>query len=261
MTDATTGDMVDNHVGDLEDVICDAFGFTVDVNITESPFSCDNSGRLTKALIRQKAAAPVGLRFYDSTNSKEYRLVLNNTWILIDENTGTESSPVWTTRIKFALATGLPQLAGATDPSDANDLCRKAYVDAQVAPSFPAGTKMLFFQAAAPSGWTKDTTHNDKMIRVVTGTGGGSGGNWTISGLTVSGHTLTVDEIPSHSHNYNRDDGAGYIVGSGSYAKVALSPWSDATSNTGGGNSHNHGLTADGAWRPAYVDCIICTKN
>ena len=41
----------------------------------------------------------------------------------------------------------------------------------------PDGTKLLCYQAAAPSGYVKETTHNNKAIRVVTGNGGGSGGN------------------------------------------------------------------------------------
>ena len=40
----------------------------------------------------------------------------------------------------------------------------------------PEGSKMLFAQAAAPCGWVKDTTHNNKALRVVTGNGGGDGG-------------------------------------------------------------------------------------
>jgi hypothetical protein len=35
---------------------------------------------------------------------------------------------------------------------------------------FPSGTRLLFQQTAAPTGWTKDTTHNDKALRVVSGT-------------------------------------------------------------------------------------------
>jgi hypothetical protein len=40
----------------------------------------------------------------------------------------------------------------------------------------PTGTVMPFFQSAAPTGWTQVTTQNDKAIRVVSGTGGVSGG-------------------------------------------------------------------------------------
>lgn len=129
MTDATVGSAIDDHVGDLEDALCSILGFTIDTNVTESPFSCDNAGRITKQLLRLYAAAGVGVRFRDTTNGKEFRLALNNTSILVDENTGTEGTPVWTNRLTISLSTGLPTLAGATDPSADNDLSRKAYVD------------------------------------------------------------------------------------------------------------------------------------
>ena len=34
----------------------------------------------------------------------------------------------------------------------------------------PSGKWMLFLQFAAPTGWTKQTTHNNKTLRVVSGT-------------------------------------------------------------------------------------------
>ena len=39
----------------------------------------------------------------------------------------------------------------------------------------PSGTKIAFFQASAPAGWTQDTTNNDAVLRVVSGSGGGTG--------------------------------------------------------------------------------------
>ena len=41
--------------------------------------------------------------------------------------------------------------------------------------SLPRGTQMLFQQTAAPVGWTKQTTHNDKALRVVSGTASSGG--------------------------------------------------------------------------------------
>ena len=40
---------------------------------------------------------------------------------------------------------------------------------------FPTGTLMLFQQTAAPTGWTKQTTHDDKALRVVSGTASSGG--------------------------------------------------------------------------------------
>ena len=49
------------------------------------------------------------------------------------------------------------------------------------AASFATGTLMLFQQTTAPSGWTKQVTHDDKALRVVTGTAssGGTGGTFS----------------------------------------------------------------------------------
>src|SRR5712671_6740374 len=42
--------------------------------------------------------------------------------------------------------------------------------DIPAAERFASGTRLLFQQTSAPTGWTKDTTHNDKALRVVSGT-------------------------------------------------------------------------------------------
>jgi hypothetical protein len=108
-------------LAELEAVLCDIFGFTIDTNVTATPIGSDNAGIITKALLRQKAAGPVGIRFRDSTSSKEFRLVLSGTDILFDENTGTEGTPVWTNRLTIAVATGNITHGGATVWDSAND--------------------------------------------------------------------------------------------------------------------------------------------
>lgn len=43
---------------------------------------------------------------------------------------------------------------------------------------FASGTALLFYQASAPTGWTKSTANDNKALRVVSGaTGGSSGGS------------------------------------------------------------------------------------
>jgi hypothetical protein len=42
-------------------------------------------------------------------------------------------------------------------------------------PAFPSGTVMLFVQTAAPTGWTKSTTHDNKALRIVSGTASSGG--------------------------------------------------------------------------------------
>lgn len=127
--------------------------------------------------------------------------------------------------------------------------------------SVPAGTKMLFMQAAAPTGWTQVVTWNDKVIRVVSGAGAGTGGSWTISGISVDAHTLTVSELATHSHgipvslNMSVASGAPFV-----------NIWADgattkSTNAEGSDVPHAHNLTIGSAWRPAYVDAIVCSKN
>jgi hypothetical protein len=60
---------------------------------------------------------------------------------------------------------------------------------------FPSGTSMLFQQTSAPTGWTKQTTHNDKALRIISGTVG-TGGSVAFStalgaGATVAGGSVS----------------------------------------------------------------------
>lgn len=79
--------------------------------------------------------------------------------------------------------------------------------------AFPSGTKMLFQQTAAPVGWTKDTTHDNKALRVVSGTAGSGGSvNFTtaFASQNVGDTTLTESQIPGHTHSFSATtDSAG----------------------------------------------------
>ena len=180
---------------------------------------------------------------------------------------------------------------------------------------FPAGTVMVFHQAAAPTGWTKSTAHNDKALRVVSGTGGGSGGTHNLTGppstahshstpnhshnhsLSAGSHTLSVSEMPGHTHPHNhgvqgsyqgnghnqisRNTTGGYSPRTGNNSSphgpggtCGLFP-SDAVSSQGGGASHSHsmsgsitsggsgtsGSSSPTAFAPKYIDVIVATKN
>ena len=150
--------------------------------------------------------------------------------------------------------------------------------------SFASGTLMLFQQTAAPTGWTKQTTHNDKALRVVSGTvgsGGSSGfttafGTPTVTG-TISGstgsHTLSTSQIPSHQHAdrlYGTQSGGNTRAAAASSSRSnSISVQTSAqygTGPTGGGNSHSHSLSASfsggaAAINVEYVDLIIASKD
>jgi hypothetical protein len=229
--------------------------------------------------------------------------------------------PVWTDG--SAAMTGALTLPG--DPVNPTDAADKHYVDGQIgvlsaqgnvrydtaqtltsgqqtqaqnnigiAASVPSGAVMLFYQAAAPLGWTKVTTQNDKALRVVSGSGGVSGGTnpfSTVMAQTVTGnHTLALAETPAGilasatntittylaggSTNY-----APYVTGyswyttGSAYALPGVAANDDnyctytsygqyaqaiqvGSTNTGGG-AHNHPITM----QIQYCDVIICSKN
>ena len=131
--------------------------------------------------------------------------------------------------------------------------------DALGSAGVPSGTKQIFVQTAAPTGWTKDTTHNNKAMRVVSGSVS-SGGNDAFtttfgSGKTTASHTLTTSEMPSHSHTVQNIGNSG-VFGYG-YA-FTNNVVNTNTGNAGGGGSHSHNLSG---FDLQYVDVIIATKD
>ncbi len=148
----------------------------------------------------------------------------------------------------------------------------------QLKPDIPSGTKMLFKQSSAPTGWTFQSEDNDRVL-INTSTendGGSTGGSWTI-GLSVDNHTLTIAEMPAHGHTYrvssdndtDPDEEGGFTTDNEYTSTVG--PYDGGTANTtsgqqigarGGGDSHGHGLSGDdGNWRPRYAKCITCEKD
>jgi hypothetical protein len=94
----------------------------------------------------------------------------------------------------------------------------------------PSGTVMLFYQAAAPTGWTKLTTQNDKALRVVSGSGGVAGGTnafSTVMAQTVVGnHTLTVGETAAGITASANNTITVYLGGNSSYfAPYSVGGW------------------------------------
>jgi len=160
---------------------------------------------------------------------------------------------------------------------------------------FESGTSMLFQQSTAPTGWTKQTSHNNKALRVVTGSVSSGGSNSftdafnstkTVSGttggstVTITGstaaHTLTLSEIPSHRHL----EGGHVEFGTGDSVSAGTRNEGNAggarrffTDYQGGGGSHSHGNgTLAGSSHThsfsdtfnldvQYVDFIIANKD
>ena len=181
--------------------------------------------------------------------------------------------------------TDAPQLeAGGVSfdptPSIAEDNVQAAIedVDSRVTSFFLPGTRMTFNQAVAPVGWTQDTSVNDKMLRVVSGAGGGIGGSWdNAEGLGTGmggehGHSISSDGTHSHSGKVPtwQQDNAGAPLGwggatlSADHGHKSLTIYnSGAHAHAGatGLSSHEHGITSDSSWRPSYIDVIIASKD
>jgi hypothetical protein len=133
--------------------------------------------------------------------------------------------------------------------------------------TIPSGTVMIFTDAAAPTGFTKLTTHNNKSLRVVSGTGGGSGGttdfttvfsNLSIPFSGTSGATtLTTPQLPSHTHPGALASGSIAVGGSNSFTVPGT------IGSTGGSGDHSHSITGSGPLnlQVKYVDAIIASRD
>lgn len=139
-------------------------------------------------------------------------------------------------------------------------------------PGFPSGTVAVFYQGAAPAGWTIHTNHatyDDACVMISSGADLGgfwSGGDWNVDGMTIN-----------HAHNYStttrhRHSITCYYYTGGADVKTpqAGKAWGAATTKytgyTGAGapattQFTNAAVTGDGTWRPAYAAVLLCVKD
>jgi hypothetical protein len=144
----------------------------------------------------------------------------------------------------------------------------------------PTGSITVFAQPFAPTGWTQLVCYNDYGMRVVSGVGGGVHGTTAFStvftnqtptisvntsGLSAGATTLTVCQIPSHTHSVSQGGGTA-AAGCGDQNAAGRS--SLTTSSTGGGGSHTHTVVGSATATSSaitlnlkYIDFILCVKN
>jgi len=146
---------------------------------------------------------------------------------------------------------------------------------------FKTGTKMIFNQTSAPTGWTKETGSNDVALRLVSGTVGTGGSvafetafaSWTPT-ITMSNdpHTLTIAQLPSHAHTFygwaSGTMGSNVNVMTANIFGNGTGSWTGANSGggqaVGSGSSHTHDNSATSSAKNldvSYVDVIIATKD
>ncbi len=156
------------------------------------------------------------------------------------------------------------------------------------AEEFVAGTVLVFRQASAPIGWTQQVDVTDRVLRIVSGAGGGSGGAWAISGLSSvndsHGHGVTGttgNESNQHVHGVIgttsvKDGGTSQGTSASGGASTPLDNHTHSINIASGvenaGHTHSmsflsgtpslaHSHSGDGTWRPAYADVIACIKD
>lgn len=125
---------------------------------------------------------------------------------------------------------------------------------------FTSGTTMLFQQTSAPVGWTKQVVLNDYGLRVTSGAAGitgGTGFSTVFAQTAVGNHTLSVTELPAHTHNYSLA-----VAGPQKPNSAGTTPFDGYNTaatdgGTGGGSAHTHSVSL----QLAYVDVIIAVKN
>ena len=186
----------------------------------------------------------------------------------------------------------------AVDPGTSGNVLTSngsAWTSAAAA-AFDTGTRLMFAQDTAPTGWTKDTTNYDNhAIRVVTGTAGTTGGSVDFStaftsqtpagsisidtsGLSAGATTLTESQIPGHRHYVTPSSGSGYTLSSSnsvsrdnnncsitsySFTGQVTEPSIGRTSSTGGGSSHSHSMSgsATGSFTGTAINLAVKYLN
>ena len=112
--------------------------------------------------------------------------------------------------------------------------------------AFPAGTAMMFVQTTAPTGWTKSTTHDNKALRVVSGTAS--------SGGSVNFTTAFASQTPSGTVSVSVSAGT-LAVGAGTFAVGAT------TLSASQIPSHRHTIAANANTPAVYPNFTINGSN
>lgn len=165
----------------------------------------------------------------------------------------------------------------AADAAEASAVAAAA--SAAAAAEFVAGTKLVFVQASAPAGWTQVTSLDNGTLRIVSGTGGGTGGTANFTDVFAA-RTIAKENLPAsalsvtgsatggaHTHPYNdaRPSGTTGTTGSGQIAQSN----SDQARTTGSDGGHTHTVTGTTEnmgsgtamdFAVKYADAIICQK-
>jgi hypothetical protein len=145
--------------------------------------------------------------------------------------------------------------------------------------AFASGTRLVFQQTAAPTGWTKDATHDNKALRVVSGTAGSGGSvgfttafaSQAVNG-SVGSTTLSEAQMPTHTHsgstalfrfnNATGASGSGFTIRNPNDGGASNFNLATTIANAGSSSSHNHSFTGTAIdLAVSYVDVVVAVKD
>lgn len=252
----TWGDTVNNNVsGYLDDYFAKPLALSLassNVTLTQAQARCQMI-RMTGVLLGDITISPDtgvlwnGFRCVQNLTTGSFSVTFSNAG-------GSVVIPQGRNVIVFLDTTNGPRIMSVAGSSTADPV--------------PVGTKWAFYQAAAPSGYTQDTSLNDYAIRIVDSTGAGTGGSVNFSTLfartSVDEYTLQIADIPSHSHAFPSGTGSGasgFITNGGNFASFQSGSSGNLgvgspTAATGGGGAHTHAIDM----RVKYADFIIAAR-
>lgn len=229
-------------------------------SFTEAPQEVikSSAGALTLLELTNSAAA-------STSNTSQFDFRLNSSTqerlagrVFVNFSTTTDASR--TSKMTFqTFAAGSAATPLIINGSSAEDASTNLY------DALPSGTKMLF-GTSPPTGWTRVNETSNRVIALsvsgdTIGTTGGSDdifdGSWT-----TSGHSLSIAELASHSHQIINGSSTGFstAVGGASTAYVpqttAVNTGTNTTATAGSGTAHTHSMTT-----PAYRIACWATKD
>lgn len=142
----------------------------------------------------------------------------------------------------------------------------------------PSGTEIFLVQTAAPTGWTKGTTHDNKALRLVSGTVS-TGGSTSFTSVLGS-RTIATANLPSHTHTIaeslgeaiaftrsswttarNRNTSSMTSGGNSRYKDINNSTAATSGTITHSGTSGSSGSGSAMDFAVQYVDIILVVKD
>lgn len=181
----------------------------------------------------------------------------SGTWgINISGNAATATSATNATNAVNA-TTSTTQAPGTNTTAIATTAFVQAAIPA-IPSAFPTGTRLIFAQTAAPTGWTKDTTYDNAALRVVSGTAGSGGTiNFTtaFTSQSVGATALSTAQMPSHSHGVS-DPGHNHSGGDYGHTHTYTTFGAPAGPGIQGGNDYTYtgNYTSGGGNANIYIN-------